>query len=173
MYGIINSGWYKDVVLDCHKSTDNIFVKFFFQLCIEMYPIKTFGLHLGFARHPRKPILFLIRGQSWVFCSFEYNKLQQAFFLLLARDWSSGLASRPLIGRERPSSRLRLHQQCSEGKHRASRMLILVNIREQFSNGFNQLLSCAFLRGGQSTKQTTWNHELLAYLKMIWIKLSF
>ena len=29
MYGIINNGWYENVVLDSHKSTDNTFVKFF------------------------------------------------------------------------------------------------------------------------------------------------
>ena len=98
------------------------------------------------------------RFSSWLEANHEFSALlstincSKLFFLVLARDWSSGLDSRPLIGWERPSSRLRLHQQCSEGKHRASRMLILVNIREQFSNGFDQLLSSAFLRGGTINK---------------------
>ena len=70
--------------------------------------------------HSRTLILFLIGGQSWLFCksSFEYNKLQQSCSIsLLARDWSNSLGCWLLIGGERPSSRLR-QQQCSEGKHR-------------------------------------------------------
>ena len=50
--------------------------------------------------HHRTPILFLIRGQSWLLCksSFEYNKLQQPISLL-GPGWSSSLGRRPPIGR--------------------------------------------------------------------------